>query len=308
MILLVGLIGLMAFCVIVLSVDARRGRMKRQVETALALRMVQTPLGETRPVRPPHKAMGILLRVLFGYVRTAPRFWKPKRAFTMGAMVAAAAGVLTALVFPLWLAIGVACLVDCGCTHMLFGSQTRSYCTRLLRQLPDVIEMVVSMVRAGLPIADAFRHIAQDMDGPAGEQFRLVVDDIAFGRTVDEAVRAINTRTGIDEYAMFAVTLVVQSKTGGRLAETLQTLGDTVRQRIALAGRANALAGEAKLSARVLSGIPFVAGGFIYLLRPEAIKPFFTDSRGQVLLAFGIVSLGIGIFTMRRMIRKGTTV
>ena len=191
---------------------------------------------------------------------------------------------------------------------MLFGSQTRNYCIRLLRQLPDVIEMVVSMVRAGLPIADAFRHIAQDMDGPAGEQFRLVVNDIAFGRTVDEAVRAINTRTGIDEYAMFAVTLVIQSKTGGRLAETLQTLGDTVRQRIALAGRANALAGEAKLSARVLSGIPFVAGDFMYLVRPDALKLFFTDPRGQVLLAFGIVSLIIGILTMRRMIRKGTTV
>jgi tight adherence protein B len=135
-----------------------------------------------------------------------------------------------------------------------------------------------------------------------------MMDEIALGRPAEEALLNVHHRTHVMEFAIFSVTLAVQSKAGGRLAETVQTLADTVRQRVALAGRAKALAGEAKLSARVLASLPFLAALGLYLGRPDSLSPLFNDPRGRVLLSVGIVSLVLGILTMRRMIRTGTTV
>jgi tight adherence protein B len=146
------------------------------------------------------------------------------------------------------------------------------------------------------------------MPNPTGEQFVLVTQELSLGRSPEEALRTIYERTQIDEYAMFAVTLAVQSKAGGGLAETLQILGDTVRERVALAGRAKALSSETKLSAKVLGSIPFIAGILLSVIRPGAITPLFHDPRGQKLFVVGVISLSLGIVTMQRMIRKGTSI
>ncbi len=126
----------------------------------------------------------------------------------------------------------------------LFGWQQRRFAVQLFRQLPDAIQLVTSTVRSGLPVHEAFRTIAREMPQPTAGQFAIVCSEVNLGRPPEEAVEAVYRRTQVAEYAMFAVTLAVQLKSGGSLAETLQTLGDTVRQRVALAARAKALAGE----------------------------------------------------------------
>ena len=113
-------------------------------------------------------------------------------------------------------------------------------------------------------------------------------------------------RTRVAEYGMFAVTLGVQMKAGGRLAETLQTLAETVRQRVALAARAKALAGEVIFSAKALSAAPFVIGGFLYLISHELLDLLFTDPRGRMLLACALASDVVGTVVIWWMVRRGT--
>jgi tight adherence protein B len=178
----------------------------------------------------------------------------------------------------------------------------------LMRQLPDTLELIVNAVRSGLPIIEACRAVTREISEPTRQQFVMVIADAAAGRPADEALRNVYHRTRVPEYAMFAVTLAVQAKSGGRLAETLSTLNDTVRKRVALAGRAKALAGEAKLSAYVLAGLPFAAGILMYFTNPDSLGPLFTGQRGRILLSIGLTSLTLGVLTMRWMIKKGTTV
>jgi tight adherence protein B len=192
--------------------------------------------------------------------------------------------------------------------RLLFARQQDRYSDRLKRQLPDTIEMIVSAVRAGLPVAEAFRAVAREMPEPTKAQFDKLIGEMSLGQTAEDCLLNLFRRTRVAEYAMFSVTLAVQAKAGGRLAETLQTLGETVRQRIALAGRAKALSAEAKLSARVLASIPFLAGTILSILRPGFLDPLLHDSRGQKLFVAGIVLLVLGIITMRRMIKRAITV
>ncbi|MBR1179813.1 type II secretion system F family protein [Bradyrhizobium sp. KB893862 SZCCT0404] len=188
----------------------------------------------------------------------------------------------------------------------LFGWQQRRLANQLFRQLPDTIQIVTSTVRSGLPVSEAFRTIAREMPQPTAGQFAIVCNELSLGRAPEEAIEAVYRRTQVAEYAMFAVTLAVQLKSGGSLAETLQTLSDTVSQRVALAARAKALAGEVIFSSRALSCAPLIVGGLLYWINPRSIDLLFYDPTGNALLAYAVVSVLIGHFVIRWMIKKET--
>ena len=179
--------------------------------------------------------------------------------------------------FPLLHVSVAAALVAVMVVRGLFGWQRRRFANQLFNQLPDTIEMVTSAVRSGLPVNEAFRAIAREMPQPTAGQFAIVCSEMALGRPTEDAMEGVYQRTQVAEYGFFAVTLGVQLKAGGGLAETLQTLGDTVRQRVALAARAKALAGEVIFSSRALSLAPFIVGGLLYAVNPRIVDLLFTD-------------------------------
>jgi tight adherence protein B len=189
----------------------------------------------------------------------------------------------------------------------LLGWQQRRFANRLFQQLPDVVELVTSTVKAGLPVVEAFRVVARDMPEPTAGQFQLVLKELALGSQAEAALYGVYHRTHVAEYSMFAVTVAVQTKSGGSLAETLKILGETVRQRVGLAGRAKALAGEVIFSARALTCAPFVVGGLLYLLNPRMMSLLFTDPTGKMLLAYAVTSVILGTLVIQWMIRRETT-
>ena len=98
------------------------------------------------------------------------------------------------MLFALSLAIAIGVIVGVLVIRGLLGWQKNRYADKLLRQMPDCIELVISAVKAGLPVGDAFQTAAQEMAAPTKEQFALVIQDMALGRTPEEAVRSIFDR------------------------------------------------------------------------------------------------------------------
>jgi tight adherence protein B len=233
--------------------------------------------------------------------------WHP--AYVLLAGVIAAASIFYAnrlFGFSILYVSIAAAIVAIMVVRGVFGWQRRRFTDQLFRQLPDAIQMVTSTVRSGLPVNEAFRALAREMPQPTAGQFAIVCSELSLGRPSEEAVEAIYQRTQVAEYAMFAVTLAVQMKSGGSLAETLQTLGETVTQRVALAARAKALAGEVIFSSRALSCAPFIVGGLLYLINPETMDLLFRDPTGNKLLAYAAASVLTGHFVIRWMIRRET--
>ena len=188
----------------------------------------------------------------------------------------------------------------------LFGWQQRRFAIQLFRQLPDAIQLVTSTVRSGLPVNEAFRTIAREMPQPTAGQFAIVCSELSLGRPPEEAVEDVYRRTQVAEYAMFAVTLAVQLKSGGSLAETLQNLGDTVSQRVALAARAKALAGRGDLFLTSTHISPLIVGGLLYATNPNNVDLLFSDPTGNKLLAYAVASVLIGAFVISWMVRRET--
>jgi tight adherence protein B len=233
--------------------------------------------------------------------------WHPAYVLLAGVIAAAAVFYANSLLgfSTLYVSLAAA-IVAIVVVRGLFGWQQRRLANQLFRQLPDTIQIVTSTVRTGLPVNEAFRTIAREMPQPTRGQFAIVCSELSLGRPPEEAIEAVYRRTQVAEYAMFAVTLAVQMKSGGSLTETLQTLGDTVSQRVALAARAKALAGEVIFSSRALSISPVIAGGLLYAISPQSIDLLFTDPTGKMLLAYAVASVLIGSLVIRWMVRRET--
>jgi len=249
----------------------------------------------------------LFLHRLANYRSQTAYLWHPAYALLAGVIAAAAIFYAnTIFEFSTLYAFLAATIVAIMVVRGLFGWQQRRLANQLFRQLPDAIQIVVSTVRSGLPVNEAFRTISLEMPQPTAGQFAVVCSELKLGRPPAEAVEAVYRRTQVAEYAMFAVTLAVQLKSGGSLAETLQTLGDTVSQRVALAARAKALAAEVIFSSRALSCMPFIVGGIFYWISPESISLLFSDPTGNKLLAYAACSVLVGHLVIRWMIRKDT--
>ncbi|SEE50954.1 type II secretion system F family protein [Bradyrhizobium erythrophlei] len=287
-----------------LRLDGRLRRVNRQLEIALPT----SRLGSLPSIR--RFETSSRWHSLYGLVNYRPEIahaLNPVPVLLAGAV--AAGGVVYSahlLGFSTSIASLAAAVVALLLVRGLFAWQQRSFTNQLFRQLPDAIQVVTSTVRSGLPVNEAFRTIAREMPQPTAGQFAIVCDELSLGRPPEDAVEGIYRRTLVPEYAMFAVTLAVQLKAGGSLAETLKTLGDTVSQRVALAARAKALAGEVIFSSRALSCAPLAVGALLYAINPQTIDLLFYDPVGNMLLAYAICSVLLGLLVIRWMVRRET--
>src|SRR6478609_9531036 len=287
-----------------LWLDARQRRIDRQVAIAL-------PASDSASLPSIRRLQAgsrwLFLHRLANYRAGIAYDWHP--AYVLLAGVIAAAAIFyanTLLGFSMLHASVAAAIVAIMVVRGLLGWQQRRFANQLFRQLPDTIELVTSTVRSGLPVNEAFRTIAREMPQPTAGQFAIVCSELSLGRPPEEAVEDVYRRTQVAEYGIFAVTLAVQMKSGGSLTETLQTLGDTVRQRVALAARAKALAGEVIFSSRALSCAPLVVGGLLYWINPQTVDLLFYDPTGRTLLAYAAASVVVGSLVIRWMVRRET--
>jgi len=302
--LIIVLVLLLCATVNTLWLDARERRLDRRVEDALPESVVAS-LPSIR--RAGQAQRWNLLYRLFNYRAHVVYAWHPAYVFLAGLLAACAVVYANRIVeFSQTTVSIVATVVAILVIRGMFGWQRNRFINQLFRQLPDAIQLVTSTVRSGLPVNEAFRTIAREMPQPTSGQFKIVCNELALGRAPEEAVEGIYRRTLIAEYAMFAVTLAVQLKAGGSLAETLQILAETVNQRVALAARAKALAGEVIFSSRALSLAPVIIGGLLYMVNPQTIDLLFYDPTGNTLLAYAIASVVVGHFVIRWMIKRET--
>ncbi len=307
--LLLALIELALAAFVVVTLDRRNRRLRGRVE-GLGAAAPAIPAAIARSAfilrRDNRRTRGQMLRGLLGIPNDA----LPGATISRPVAIAAAlmGGFLAALPCALYvspLAAPFAALPGAAVlVRYFYGWQRRKYAGKLLRQMPDTIELVVSAVRAGLPVAEALRSVAREMPPPTCDEFARACNAITLGTPPDVAVRGLHDRSGLTEYGIFAVTLAVQSRSGGRLAETIQNLAETTRQRVAMASKAKALSAEARLSAYALIIMPVIAAIALTFLRPGYIDDLFLLAEGRRMLLICLGLLTVGSLVMRFMIQK----
>jgi tight adherence protein B len=174
----------------------------------------------------------------------------------------------------------------------------------LFEQFPDALSMLVRAVRVGIPITGGMRNVAVDSPDPTGREFRHVVDQIALGVTLEQALLTLAARNQVPEYGFFATALALQSETGGTVSDTLERLADVIRKRVSLREHARALASEARTSIGILAALPMFTGGALALINPEYLNTLFVDPKGRTVFTVAVGLLTTGIVTMRTIVAR----
>ncbi len=195
-------------------------------------------------------------------------------------------------------------IVCLALSHLYYRRREERHTSRLFEQFPDALSMIVRAVRVGVSIGSSVMVVADESQQPTAGEFRQLSEEIAIGLSLPDALRAMAARNRLPEYRFFATALSLQSQTGGGLAETLDTLADTIRKRVAIKHRGHALAAEARTSCYVLGVLPFAIGGFLAVTNPAYMSILFTTTGGEKLLGVAIGLLTLGLLMMRMITKK----
>jgi tight adherence protein B len=268
-----------------------------------------SPIVMMPSIRATGRSHGPFLTHLFRFLRFNPDIPQEQVIpWPLIVLIGVVAGVLSAsrLVNSLGLPLGMLAGLASGlfAARAVFTWQHNRYCDAVFVQIPDALGLMVRAIRAGLPLSEALRGISREMPSPSKEEFARVVGDMAIGRPVEVALTRLHERTGLTEYAFLAVTLGLQSQTGGSLAETLDNLADMVRKRVGMAKRAKALAAEARMQAGLLVVLPFIAALAMSFIQPFYIAAFTENPTGQRMAMIGFGLMLLGLLTIRWLIKQ----
>ncbi|NJL50377.1 MAG: type II secretion system F family protein [Blastochloris sp.] len=169
-------------------------------------------------------------------------------------------------------------------------------------EFPSAVDVIVRGVKAGLPLGDCIGIIANEAQEPVRSEFRLIVESMAIGVTMHEAVTRLYERVPLPEANFFATVVSVQQRSGGNLSEVLSNLSRVLRDRKKMKAKINAVSMEAKASAWIIGSLPVIVALLVYLTTPRYIELMWTEQIGRVMLAGCAVWMGIGIMVMKNMI------
>jgi tight adherence protein B len=237
------------------------------------------------------------------------RLHRTGKGWTLQQYVYTSVGIaltLSALIFlktgALALALGVGLLVGAGLPHMAVNYFIKARIGKFTAKFPDAIELLVRGLRSGLPVTETLGVVAQEVPGPVGQEFKLVIERIKIGRTMEEALQETADRLNTPEFSFFCITLAIQRETGGNLAETLSNLATVLRMRAQMKLKIKAMSSESKASAYIVGSLPFIVFSMIYYINPGYIGGFFTEDRLIVAGLGGLTWMSIGAFIMAKMV------
>ena len=173
---------------------------------------------------------------------------------------------------------------------------------RFAELLPDAIDVIVRGLKVGYPLPAAIELVAREMPDPIGSEFGMTADEISFGQDLRTAVENLHRRVGQDDLPFLLMAINVQSQTGGNLGEILGGLSRLLRNRSKLALKIRALSADGRMSAIVLSCIPFVLFGGIMLISPAYFAEIRHHPAVVPALIYGAISLILGNIVMYRMV------
>lgn len=174
---------------------------------------------------------------------------------------------------------------------------------RFIAQMPDALSMITSALRAGHSFQSALAIVSTEMPEPIGVEFSAMVRDVNLGIPVRDAlVRLVNKLDALPDVCIFATAVTIQREAGGNLAEILENLANTIRERFKLKGQIAALTGQSRLTGYVLGAAPVVMLSGLSLFMYSYVKPLYETDMGHLALLAAVGLQIVGFIVMRKVV------
>lgn len=169
-------------------------------------------------------------------------------------------------------------------------------------QLGDCLMMVANAMRAGFSFLQAMELVSKEMEPPMSDEFKHVMRDINLGASVERALDDMDKRVSSPDFSLVVTAVLIQQQVGGDLAHILDTISDTIQDRIRMRREIHTLTAQGRMSGYVLGVLPFALGAFISVVNPGYIEPLFTEKLGQIAIGIAVVMVIIGFIVIQRIV------
>lgn len=169
-------------------------------------------------------------------------------------------------------------------------------------QLGDCLTTVANALRAGYSFQQAMDVVAKEMEPPISSEFERMSTDVAMGVTLEDAMEQMNKRVGSADFDLVVTAVLIQREIGGNLAQILDTISETIQERIRMKREIKALTAQGRFSAIVLLMLPFAMAAFCWIFNSEQMQVFVTEEAGRIALAVAIILELIGYVVIQRIV------
>jgi tight adherence protein B len=168
--------------------------------------------------------------------------------------------------------------------------------------LPEAIDVMTNALKAGFSLESALSMVAREIPDPLGIEFAIAFEEQNLGASLSESLSSMQERVQSEDLGLFTTALLIQKKAGGSLAEVLEKIGLTIRERFRLRKEVKIFTAHGRASGFILVLLPLIMAGAILMLNPEYLKVLLVERAGNYLLGAAILMQIAGIWIIRRIV------
>lgn len=168
-------------------------------------------------------------------------------------------------------------------------------------QLGDTIVLLANSLRSGYSLLQSMETASKELPPPMSGELQRVTREVGLGLTVQTALANMYRRMPSDDLDLLITAINVQHEVGGNLAEILDNIAHTIRERVRILGEIRTITAQQRLSGYILAGLPLILGFLIYLLNPQYISRMWTNTCGLLMIGTGFLMIVMGFIVIRRI-------
>lgn len=211
-------------------------------------------------------------------------------------------GVIAVLVAKKWYVGILAAIVIVAIEYIYVLVRIEHRSSSFTNQLGDCLMMVANALRAGFSFLQAMEMISKEMEPPISDEFKHVMRDIGLGATVERALDDMDKRVGSPDFSLVVTAVLIQQQVGGDLAQILDTISETIQDRIRMRREVKTLTTQGRMSGWILILTPVVLALIMTSSNPDYLDPLFKHPIGQIILAATIIMEIIGAIIINRIV------
>jgi tight adherence protein B len=198
--------------------------------------------------------------------------------------------------------LGVAFAAGLGLPRWALGYLKKRRENKFLMGFADSVDVIVRGIRAGLPLLECLKIVANEASEPVKSEFRAIVETQTIGMPIGDACQKLYERVPLAECNFFGIVIGIQQKSGGNLSEALSNLSRVLRDRKKMKAKIQAMSMEAKASAMIIGALPVTVMMLVYITSPDYIQLLWTHPMGRLMMAGSAAWMFMGVLVMRKMI------
>ena len=170
-------------------------------------------------------------------------------------------------------------------------------------QLGDAINLLANSLRSGYSMLQSMETVAKELPAPISIEFSRVVREVGLGLSNEQAMNNMLRRIQSDDLDLMITAINVQHEVGGNLAEILEVIGHTIRERVRIKGEIRVLTAQGMISGYIISFLPIALGLILYLMNPDYIAAMFEEVCGWIMIGVAVTGIITGFIAIQKIVR-----